>query len=75
LKVQIYVSCHLIDRIRKPVYQGLINGFNQRAFHSDSKNQLPNFISSHVMESIDRWSQTEKFPPNLVKQILLPLCL
>ena len=75
LKVQIYVSCHLIDRIRKPVYQGLINAFNQRAFHSDSKNQLPNFISSHVMESIDRWSQTEKFPPNLVKQILLPLCL
>lgn len=74
LKVQIFVCCHLIEPIRKQTFHALISNFNRRAFKGDTKNQLPTFISSNVDDSIAAWSQNNKFPRDLVKTVLAPLC-
>jgi len=75
LKVQIFFCCHLVDRVRKPLFRALMTAFNHRAFANDVRNHLPTAFTRHIEDLIDKWLVDNKFPADLVTKILKPLCI
>lgn len=75
IKVQILLTAYLSPKIRQHTYFLITKHFNERAFGDKKHLFLPQNITTHVQEKIQRWIEENKFEKSLVSEILQPLCI